>query len=102
MISVLFFMGCQTSEKPNYAKVTKEVPQQKDTTIKEKGYENELLQKRSQQLEARNNLLNKMVFGKKSEKKENEEPDVTISKKRGQRRGHTGHGRKIPENMTRS
>ena len=35
IISVLFFMGCQTSEKPNYAKVTKEVPQQKDTTIKE-------------------------------------------------------------------
>ena len=43
--------------------------EEKDTTIKEKRYENELLQKRIQQLEARNNLLTKMVFGKKSEKK---------------------------------
>ncbi|MFQ5835942.1 MAG: IS66 family transposase [bacterium] len=71
----------------------------RDTTIKEKRYENELLKRRLQQLEARNNLLNKMVFGRKSEKKENEEPDVTISKKRGATRGHTGHGRKIPENL---
>jgi len=73
----------------------------RDTTIKEKRYENELLKRRLQQLEARNNLLNKMVFGRKSEKKENEEPDVTISKKRGATRGHTGHGRKIPENLGR-
>ena len=41
-----------------------------------------------------------MVFGRKSEKKESEEPDLTIGKKRGQRRGHTGHGRKIPENLS--
>jgi len=71
----------------------------RDTTIKEKRYENEQLQKRIQELEARNNLLNKMVFGRKSEKKESEEPDVTISKNRGATRGHTGHGRKIPENL---
>ncbi len=73
--------------------------EEKDTTIKEKRYENEQLQKRIQQLEARNNLLNKMVFGRKCEKKENEEPGLTISKKRGATRGHTGHGRKIPENL---
>ncbi|GAG36963.1 unnamed protein product, partial [marine sediment metagenome] len=35
--------------------------EEKDTTIKEKRYENEQLQKRIQKLEARNNLLNKMV-----------------------------------------
>lgn len=57
------------------------------------------MKRRLQQLEARNNLLNKMVFGRKSEKKESEEPDLTISKKRGASRGHTGHGRKIPENL---
>lgn len=73
--------------------------EEKDTTIKEKRYENELLQKRIQELEARNNLLNKIVFGKKSEKKENKKPGLTISKKRGATRGHTGHGRKIPENL---
>ncbi|GAH49413.1 unnamed protein product, partial [marine sediment metagenome] len=73
--------------------------EEKDTTIKELRGENELLKRRLQQLEARNNLLNKMVFGKKSEKKESEEPDVTISKKRGATGGHTGHGRKIPENL---
>jgi len=73
--------------------------EEKDTTIKELRYENELLKRGLQQLKARNNLLNKMVFGKKSEKKENEKPDLTISKKRGATRGHTGHGRKIPENL---
>ena len=57
--------------------------EEKDTTIKEKRYENELLQKRIQQLEARNNLLDKMVFGRKCEKKEDEEPGLTISKRRG-------------------
>lgn len=57
--------------------------EEKDTTIKEKRYENELLKRRLLELEARNNLLNKMVFGRKSEKKESEEPDLTISKRRG-------------------
>ncbi|MFQ5868076.1 MAG: IS66 family transposase [bacterium] len=71
----------------------------RDTTIKEKRCENELLKRRLLELEARNNLLNKMVFGKKSEKKEGEKfPDVE-SKRRGATRGHTGYGRKIPENL---
>jgi len=73
--------------------------EEKDATIKELRGENELLKRRLLELEARNNLLNKMVFGRKSEKKESEEPYVTISKKRGATRGHTGHGRKIPENL---
>jgi len=50
----------------------KEELKKRDTTIKEKRYENELLQKRIQELEARNNLLNKMVFGRKCGKKDNE------------------------------
>jgi len=70
-----------------------------NATIKELRKENEKLQKRIQELEARNNLLNKMVFGRKSEKKESERSPTTISKKRGATRGHTGHGRKIPENL---
>jgi len=72
---------------------------EKDATIKEKRCENELLKRRLQELQARNNLLNKMVFGKKSKKKESKEPQTTISKKRGATKGHTGHGRKIPENL---
>ncbi|GAH73367.1 unnamed protein product, partial [marine sediment metagenome] len=77
----------------------KEELKERDTTIKELRDENELLKRRLQQLEARNNLLNKMVFGRKSEKKESEEPQSAISRKRGATRGHTGHGRKIPENL---
>jgi len=73
--------------------------EEKDTTIKELRDENGLLKRRLLELEARNNLLNKMVFGRKSEKKEGEKfPDVE-SKRRGATRGHTGHGRKIPENL---
>jgi len=72
---------------------------EKDTTIKELRQENEKLQKRIEELEARNNLLNKMVFGKRSEKKETSETSVAETKRRGAVRGHTGHGRKIPENL---
>ena len=77
----------------------KEELEKRDTTIKEKRYENEKLQKRIGELGARNNLLNKMVFGKKSEKKETSETSVVKTKRRGAVRGHTGHGRKIPENL---
>ena len=76
----------------------KEELMNRDTTIKELRCENELLKKKLQELSAKNNLLNKMAFGKKSEKKESEEPHPTISK-RGAIKGHTGHGRKIPENL---
>jgi len=72
----------------------------KDTTIKEKRYENEQLQKIIEELKARSNLLNKIAFGRKSEKKEAEEvPVIKGAKKRGAVNGHTGHGRKIPENL---
>ena len=73
--------------------------EEKDATIKELRQENEKLQKRIEELEARNNLLNKMVFGKKSEKKETSETSVVETKRRGAVKGHTGHGRKIPENL---
>jgi transposase len=76
----------------------KEELMNRDNRIKELRCENELLKKKLQGLKAKNNLLNKMVFGKKSEKKESEEPHPTISK-RGAIKGHTGHGRKIPENL---
>lgn len=72
---------------------------EKDATIKELRQENEKLQKRNEELEARNNLLNKMVFGRKSEKKETSETSVVETKRRGAVKGHTGHGRKIPENL---
>ena len=67
--------------------------------IRELRQENEKLQKGIEELEVRNNLLNKMVFGKKSEKKETEKLAVGETKRRGAVRGHTGHGRKIPENL---
>ena len=35
IISVLFFMSCQPSEKPKYAKVTKDLAQQKDLNTSE-------------------------------------------------------------------
>jgi len=73
--------------------------EEKDATIKELRQENEKLQKRIEELEARNNLLNKMAFGKKSEKKETSETSVVETKRRGAVKGHTGHGRKIPENL---
>lgn len=69
-------------------------------TIKELAQENASLKKILKEVEARNNLLNKMVFGKKSEKKQAEEqPFVGLQKKRGAAKGHTGHGRKIPQNL---
>lgn len=70
-------------------------------TIREIRKENESLKKKLHDAEARNNLLNKMVFGKKSEKtpKEPEQSFAGRRKKRGAVKGHTGHGRKIPQNL---
>ena len=70
-----------------------------NATIKTLVQENESLKKRLQEVEARNNLLNKIAFGKKSEKKEIKEIPARPLKKRGAVRGHTGHGRKIPANL---
>jgi len=53
-----------------------------------------------EELKARINLLNKMLLGRKSEKKETEEaPVVQAPKRRGAVKRHKGHGRKIPENL---
>ena len=96
----IFEFGTLEFEKRNRRiALLEEELKEKDATIKELRQENEKLQKRIEELEARNNLLNKMVFGRKSEKKESEGSHTTISKKRGATRGHTGHGRKIPENL---
>lgn len=66
--------------------------------IKKLRGENERLQKGIEELMAKNNLLNRMVFGKKKEK-ETTRPCIRIIKKRGGALGHTGHGRKIPKNL---
>lgn len=67
--------------------------------IKELTRKNESLTKRLEKVEARSNLLAKMVFGAKSEKKENKEITSAKSKRRGAVKGHAGHGRKIPEDL---
>ena len=67
--------------------------------VAEQDEKNESLEKRLQEAEAKNNLLNKIAFGRKSEKEESEEPHRPGGKKRGAVNGHTGHGRKIPENL---
>jgi transposase len=72
---------------------------QRDSTIRELRQENERLQKRVEELEARNNVLHKIAFGRKSEKKEGKRVEATGSKRRGAVNGHTGYGRKIPENL---
>lgn len=71
---------------------------QRDAVIKELRQENELLKKKVEELEARINLLNKMVFHKRSEKKEAEAIHESGIKKRGGSK-KPGHGRKIPENL---
>lgn len=69
-------------------------------TIKVLTQEKEELEKQNKELTAKNNLLNDMVFSKKSEKKiEKEVSQATTNKKRGARENHPGHGRKIPENL---
>ncbi|MEM4326322.1 MAG: IS66 family transposase [Candidatus Pacearchaeota archaeon] len=71
----------------------------KDSTIKELRQESELLQKRLQEVEGRNNLLNKLLFGKRAEKGDKKEITVREPKKRGAQENHKGHGRKIPLNL---
>jgi len=69
----------------------------RDFTIKELGQEKDLLQKSLEEAEGRNSLLNKLLFDKKSEKKDKKEIPTRETKKRGARKNHKGHGRKIPD-----
>lgn len=70
-----------------------------NAAIRQLRQENESLKKSLQEAEARNSLLNKMVFGKKTEKNQPQQPFIRSPKKRGGVKGHTGHGRNIPENL---
>jgi len=60
--------------------------------------ENEFLKKKVEELEGKNRILSKTAFGKKSEKRREEE-EIKPTKPRGRKQGHIGSGRKIPENL---
>ena len=93
------FASREFGEKNRKINNLEELLRERDWTIKEIGQENELLQKRLEEVEGRNNLLNKMLFDKKSEKKDKKEIAARETKKRGARENHKGHGRKIPQNL---
>ncbi|MEA3421441.1 MAG: hypothetical protein U9Q97_07185, partial [Acidobacteriota bacterium] len=93
------FASREFEEKNRKINKLEELLRERDWTIKELGQENELLQKRLEEVEGRNNLLNKMLFDKKSEKKDKKEIAARETKRRGARENHKGHGRKIPQNL---
>ncbi len=100
-LTEIFQFGVWEFEKKNRKiAILEETLKEKDATIKELKKKNEKLHKMIEGLKAKNNLLNKMLFGRKSEKKEAEEAQVVkVTKRRGAVKRHTGHGRKIPENL---
>ena len=69
------------------------------STIKMLVEENAELKERLEVAEGKVKLLNKLAFGKKSEKQEQEEELTGEHKKRGAVLGHKGRGRKIPEDL---
>jgi len=66
-------------------------------TIKILTEENAELKKKLESAEGKVKLLNKLAFGKKSEKHQQEEEPLVEYKKRGAVAGHKGRGRKIPK-----
>lgn len=100
-LTEIFQFGVWQFEKKNRKIVLlEEGIKERESIIKELQKENEKLQKIIEELKARINLLNKMLFGRKSEKKGAEEAQVVkVTKRRGAVKRHRGHGRKIPENL---
>ena len=100
-LTEIFQFGVWEFEKKNKRiALLEEGIKERESTIKDLQKENEKLRRMIEELKARINLLNKMLFGRKSEKKEAEEvPVVQVLKRRGAVKRHTGHGRKIPENL---
>lgn len=57
------------------------------------------LEKKLAEVEGKNKMLSKVVYSKKSEKKEEKTSGLKGEKTRGAREGHKGHGRKHPKNL---
>jgi len=93
------FASREFEKKNRKINTLEELLRGRDFTIKELGQENELLQKSLEEAEGRNTLLNKLLFDKKSEKKDRTEITTREGQKRGARENHKGHGRKIPQNL---
>jgi transposase len=61
--------------------------------------ENALLNAKLEIAQGKIKVLNKIAFGKNTEKQQEQEKIVSGHKKRGAVSGHTGRGRKLPENL---
>ena len=85
MLTEIFQFGVWEFEKKNRRIVLlRKGIKERESIIKELQKENEKLRRRIEELKGRLNLLNKMLFGRKSEKKETEEaPVVKVTKRRG-------------------
>ena len=84
-------------ERERRIKFLKEELEKANEEIKRLKEENERLKERIKELQGKNRILNKIAFGKKSEKRQEGKNKTT--KKRGRKQGHKGTGRKIPENL---
>jgi transposase len=69
------------------------------STIKMLAEENAELKERLETAEGKVKLLNKLAFGKKSEKQEQKEEMIVEHKKPGAVIGHNGRGRKLPKEL---